>query len=198
MKNSDRHWKASPSVQASALLLIMMAGSAQAESAYPVSWGRQLGTAGSDQCHGVSADALGNVYICGFTTGALGGANLGSLDAFVSKYDAQGRLLWTRQLGSTEEDQAESVSADGLGNVYIAGFTAGSLNVPNAGGYDAFVSKYDADGKLEWTRQFGTSADDESTGVSADGLGNVYVTGYTAARAQRAQHRRSALVPAQV
>ena len=90
MKNSDRHWKASPSVQASALLLIMMAGSAQAESAYPVSWGRQLGTAGSDQCHGVSADALGNVYICGFTTGALGGANLGSLDAFVSKYDAQG------------------------------------------------------------------------------------------------------------
>ena len=40
------------------------------------------------------------------------------------------------------------MSADGLGNVYISGYTDGSLGGPNAGGYDAFVSKYDAAGTL--------------------------------------------------
>src|SRR4051794_21002087 len=32
---------------------------------------------------------------------------------------------------------------------------------------------------LEWTRQLGTSAHERSYGVSADGLGNVYMTGTT-------------------
>ena len=71
------------------------------------------------------------------------------------------------------------VSADGLGNVYISGYTGGSLGGPNAGGNDAFVSKYDAAGNFQWTRQLGTSASDLSYGVSADGLGNVYFSGYT-------------------
>jgi hypothetical protein len=33
------------------------------------------------------------------------------------------------------------VSADGLGNVYISGYTEGSLGGTNAGGTDAFVAK---------------------------------------------------------
>ena len=32
---------------------------------------------------------------------------------------------------------------------------------------------------LEWTRQLGTSETDKSYGVSADGLGNVYISGWT-------------------
>ena len=43
---------------------------------------------------------------------------------------------------------SHGVSADGLGNVYISGYTDGSLGGPNAGGDDAFVSKYDAAGTL--------------------------------------------------
>jgi hypothetical protein len=86
---------------------------------------------------------------------------------------------WTRQLGTSSEDRSRGVSVDGLGNVYISGSTEGSLNGPNAGSDDAFVSKYDAAGTLEWTRQLGTSSEDYSTGVSADGLGNVYISGET-------------------
>jgi hypothetical protein len=89
---------------------------------------------------------------------------------------------WTRQLGTSEFDNSRGVSADGLGNVYISGFTNGSLGGPYAGGDDAFVSKYDAAGNFQWSRQLGTSSFDgvdESYGVSADGLGNVYISGYT-------------------
>ena len=106
---------------------------------------------------GVSADGLGNVYISGWTDGSLGGTNAGGCDAFLSKYDASGTLEWTRQLGTSEYDMSYGVSADGLGNVYISGDTEGSLEGTNAGGSDAFLSKYDASGTLEWTQQLGTS-----------------------------------------
>src|SRR5690606_14256038 len=143
-------------------------------------WTSQFGTIEQDFSTDVSADGLGNVYISGYTYGSLGGPNAGSFDAFVSKYDATGTLQWIRQLGtSNSNDYGSSVSADRLGNVYILGYTAGSLGGPNAGLNDAVVSKYDATGTLQWVRQFGTSNNDNGTGVSADGLGNVYISGYT-------------------
>src|SRR5262249_49751428 len=57
-----------------------------------------------------------------------------------------------------------------------------SLGGPNAGGNDAFVSKYDAAGNFQWTRQLGTSSDEFSYGVSAGGAGNDYISGYTFGR----------------
>jgi hypothetical protein len=142
-------------------------------------WVRQFGTASSETGHGVSADDLGNVYISGITFGSLGGPHAGNGDAFISKYDAAGTLQWTRQLGTTLQDSSSSISADGLGNVYISGETGGSLDGPNAGPGDVFISKYDGTGNLQWTKQIGTNGDDDSNGVSADGLGNVFISGQT-------------------
>lgn len=142
-------------------------------------WTEQLGTALYDSGAGVSADALGNIYISGFTLGSLGGANIGGFDAFVSNYDASGNLIWTSQLGTSANDSSSGVSADGLGGLYVTGSTFGSLGGPNAGGDDAFVSKYDAVGNLLWTKQLGTANGDVSEGVSTDGLGNVFISGYT-------------------
>jgi hypothetical protein len=145
-----------------------------------VLWTRQIGTSSLDVSMGVSADALGNVYISGYTSGSLcDPPNAGGVDAFVSKYDTSGNLLWCRQLGSSGDDYSFGASADGLGNVYMSGYTSGSLDGPNAGPHDAFVTKYDAAGNLLWTRQLGTSVNDYSLGVSADGLGNVYFSGQT-------------------
>jgi hypothetical protein len=154
------------------------------DAAGNLQWSKQLGISGEsqfDESNGVSADALGNVYISGYTNGSLGGQSAGSTDAFVSKYDAAGNLHWTRQLGTATDEISNGVSADGLGNAYIAGWTAGSLGKPNAGGADAFVSKYDVAGNLLWTRQIGTFHRDENHAVSADALGNVFVSGSTVA-----------------
>jgi hypothetical protein len=115
-------------------------------------------------------DDSGNVYIAGLIQEG---------DAFISKYQDTGDLLWTRQLGTPQYDQAYEVSTDGLGNVYIAGRTDGSLGGPNAGGRDAFVSKYNNAGDLLWTKQFGTEEWDFNLGISADEIGNVFVSGYT-------------------
>jgi hypothetical protein len=144
-----------------------------------VAWIRQLGTSASDDCRSVSADGLGNVYVTGATNGSLGGPNAGGYDAFLSNYDSSGNCLWTRQFGTSADDSPGGVSCDGLGNVYVAVATYGSLGGPNAGYRDVCVSKYNSSGSLLWMRQFGTSHEDLVCDLSADGLGNVYVAGNT-------------------
>lgn len=142
-------------------------------------WARLFGTTAQEGSGGISADGLGNLYVSGATTGSLGGANAGDYDAFVRKYNAEGTLQWTRQLGTSSPDFSRGLSADVLGNVYMSGYTYGSLGGPIAGEYDAFLSKYNAAGTLQWTRQLGTAGPDVSNGVSADGFGNVYISGVT-------------------
>jgi formylglycine-generating enzyme required for sulfatase activity len=141
-------------------------------------WSRQLGTSSQlDQAFGVTADKIGNVFITGETTGDLAGPNVGGNDAFVSKYDSTGNLIWTRQLGTSADDRGSGVSADGLGNVYVSGETGGDLSGNSFGNTDAFLGKYDSQGNLLWLRQAGTSDDDFGAGVSVDSSGSIYLAG---------------------
>jgi hypothetical protein len=69
----------------------------------------------------------------------LVGTSAGDNDAFVRKYDAAGKVLWTQQFGTSANDYARSVSVGSYGSVLVAGFTAGDLVGTSAGGTDAFV-----------------------------------------------------------
>jgi len=143
-------------------------------------WTRQVGTSQPDAATGVSADAAGNVFVAGFTRGSLEGSRDGrDVDAFVAKYSAAGELLWSRQLGSSVgyDERASGVSADAEGNVIVAGHSFGGLEGDNRGSADAFVAKLSADGELRWLRQHGAKGYDAAEAVSADGEGNVYVSG---------------------
>ena len=145
-----------------------------------VLWTRQIGTDRNDRSLACSVDATGNVFILGDTYGDLGGANAGNVDGFVSKFNAAGDLLWTRQYGTDLEDRAFDISTDSLGNVYVSGLTKGDLAGPNAGEhtYDPYVSKYDVAGNLVWARQFGSEDTDGCYGIDADPTG-VYIAGQT-------------------
>ncbi|HEV3084062.1 MAG TPA: hypothetical protein VGY66_30040, partial [Gemmataceae bacterium] len=92
---------------------------------------------------------------------------------------APGDIDWLRQFGSLTASSAIGRAVDADGNVFLAGQARGSLSgQTSAGGDDAFVTKYDADGNLLWARQFGTSANDQVNGVAVDASG-VYVAGFT-------------------
>ncbi|MBK8175895.1 MAG: SBBP repeat-containing protein [Rhodospirillales bacterium] len=143
-------------------------------------WKRQPGSSGSDGTSGVATDAAGNVYVVGFTLGALGGAKhggVGDADAWVVKFDANGHQLWKRQPGTTTPDGAGGVATDAAGNVYVVGSTRGALGGSNKGGSDIFVLKFDADGHWLWKRQPGKARWDEGRAVAIDTAGNVYVVG---------------------
>jgi hypothetical protein len=89
-------------------------------------------------------------------------------------------IQWIRQFGTENRDSAEGVSVDMAGNVYVVGWTWGTLpGQKEAGNGDAFVRKYDGNGNEIWTRQFGSEWDDSANGVSVDKAGNVYVVGFT-------------------
>lgn len=149
------------------------------DSAGTVQWTRQFGSGGNDAASAIAVDASGNVYVAGHAQGGLPQPNVGSLDAYVRKYDSAGTEQWTRQVGSVELDSGEAVSVDASGSVYLTGYTEGALSAANAGNEDVFVCKYDSAGTEQWTRQFGSAAKDLGVAVSADANGNAYVAGWT-------------------
>lgn len=144
-------------------------------------WLRQGGTVSADLAYGVAADGSGNVYAVGATQGGLdGNAGAGNEDLFLIKYDGAGIRLWTRQLGTVSSDVAYGVALDNAGSVYVAGATAGALdgNI-RQGGEDAFLLKFDGNGGLLWSRQFGTVSADTARSVACDPFGHISVAGDT-------------------
>jgi hypothetical protein len=128
----------------------------------------------------VATDGDGNVYLTGETNGSLGGANRGSSDAWVAKYDPAGHVLWKRQLGTANVDRATGVATDTKSNVCVTGYTFGSLGGLNRGSSDVWVAKYDGAGHALWKRQLGTETVDDARGVATGHKGNIYLTGLTA------------------
>ena len=135
------------------------------------------GTAGG--AYAVTVDGNGNVYVAGATKGALGGSNGGTSDAFVRKFDAKGLTLWSKQFGTSADDQATGVAVDATGNVYVTGATSGALEGANAGSSDGFLRKLDASGTTLWTRQFGTLGPESPKSLVVDSSGNAYIAGST-------------------
>lgn len=148
----------------------------QARGISMIDWIHQYGSSASDEVSSISADSLGNVFIAGETEGNIGGPYLGGRDAFLIKYDSSGNFAWARKFGTQGLDSAEGCSADGLGNVYIAGIAP--RNLTTNGSHNAFVTKYNGAGDLLWYRQLGVENTGAfAQGVAADRLGNVFVTG---------------------
>ncbi len=148
-------------------------------------WQRQIGTSGYDYSEAVTLDSLGNTYIAGRTSANLAGMNLGSYDAWLAKYDADGTEVWKQQLGTSGYDAAKGIVADKTGNLYVTGWTDGSLD-GNAADRDAWLAKYDSRGQLIWRKQIRVASNpdladyDISNGSLAIGNdGSVYLTGLT-------------------
>ena len=115
-------------------------------------WVRQFGTGGDDAEFVASfdIDEEDNIYVTGFTDSDLGGANQGDYDTWVAKYDSEGNQEWTQQLGTGAREYGTDVAANEFGEVFVTGFTNGSLGQANVGAEDAWVAKLSVDsGNIE-------------------------------------------------
>jgi hypothetical protein len=91
-----------------------------------------------------------------------------------------GTVAWTSQFGTRHPDDADGLTIDRGGNLFVVGQTFGELaGQKNAGMIDGFLRRYDPSGAEVWTRQFGSSERDIPKGVTVDEGGNVYVVGQT-------------------
>ncbi len=157
-------------------------------------WAVGIGGGGYDQAHSLALDNAANVYITGnfevtvdFDPGP-GTANLtskGSRDIFIAKYNSNGNFNWAKSIGGSSLDFGRSISADGVGNVYITGnfsdtvdFDPGPGIAELSGFIDIFIAKYDSSGNYSWAKSMGGSQADYGWSTYVDDSANLYVTGY--------------------
>jgi hypothetical protein len=106
--------------------------------------------------------------------------SVGSSDILLIKYNAQGSILWTRQIGGSSWDQGNDIAIDGGNNVLITGimpnggsFLGKTLDINNGG---AFFAKITSDGNLEWVRQYGNK-NGQGNAITSDRFNNVIIGG---------------------
>jgi uncharacterized protein (TIGR03437 family) len=110
-------------------------------------------------------------------------ANSGGYNAYVTKLDSSGNVVYSTYFGGSGNDVATAMTVDKAGNVYVTGNTS-SLDFPTTKGTystspgNIFLFKLNPDGSIGYATYFPAG----SSGVSAiavDSAGSAYVTGYT-------------------
>lgn len=135
----------------------------------------------SDKSHEVPSDMTigldGSVYITGYASGKHLENGFYNQDAFLTKFSPDGTKVWSILFGSNKLDSATSITTGLDGSIYVSGNTNGSFNghLP-IGGSDLFLSKYNPDGTMVWSKVFGSSGNDHADGITTGLDGSIYVS----------------------
>lgn len=141
-----------------------------------LNWVMRTGTSQDDWATGIAIDPTGDfIYVVGETNGQFGTSRRhGQSDAFVLKYDVRPTnkpvRAWSQPLiigsNASESASAVAVGKDGK-DVFVVGYTTGSLFTTSSGNADGFICRISAvDGVLLAARQFGTAGNDYAQRIS--------------------------------
>jgi hypothetical protein len=89
---------------------------------------------------------------------------------------------WAARGGGATFDYGYGAVTDSAGNVYVTGKFVGTADfgstiLTDNGSGDVFVAKYAKDGTFRWAVRAGGTGTDDGQDITADSLGNVYITG---------------------
>jgi hypothetical protein len=164
----------------------------------PLVMSAQLGGSAKDFATDVTVDAQGNAYFVGTTassdfptvSAAQSTPGGGGFDAFVTKLNSSGAMVYSTYLGGSGEDFGTSIAVDASGSAYVLGNT-GSADFPTKSAFqtspgsqglvlDLFVSKLSPTGtSLVYSTYLGGNGNERGVGIAVDGQGAVYVAGET-------------------
>lgn len=158
--------------------------------------GFYIGGNGNDKGKGIYTDAEGNIYQAMetnsndlITTEGAYQANIsGGKDLYISKYSANGDLIYATYLGGSTTEMQKDLKVDSIGNVYVIGFT-NSVNFPTTsnafqkevnGSQDAFLTVLNPTGTgLVYSTYLGGSVVDRAWALAIDNNGSAYIQGIT-------------------
>lgn len=157
---------------------------------------------GDDSGFGIALDANNSVYLAGRasedfpTTAGAFDENHGSIDefdAFATKLDANGNVVYSTFIGGSGLDQAFDIAVDASGKAYVVGDTFSTQFFPTKNRFqgcgvffplslnsiDAFLTVFNAAGSdITYSTCIGGSViTDQAFSVALDGANNAYVTG---------------------
>ena len=129
----------------------------------------------ADEAVAIAVTSDNSYVVVGYTDGTLAQVpSHGGRDPFLSKWipgqsNEAPVLEFSRQWGSTEDEQAVSVALDRDDTAYVLGDDGG----------DVFLTRWDSAGNFLGTQQFGTTALDRAASVVVDSQDNVIIAGST-------------------
>ena len=159
-------------------------------------WVKQAGGASTDNVASSAIDNQGNVYVTGTyysTTMAFGaqtitnsgpGGDFNTRDIYFAKYDANGNLVWVKNIGTPLHDDVLAIATDNQGNIYLGGsyqsesIAFGNFTLTNSSNKtDLYLVKYNSDGNALWAKSaMGTMYETVRT-LKTDTEGNIYMGG---------------------
>ncbi len=128
------------------------------DAAGNLTWVLNYMSNGSDYCHAVRTDALGDVYIAGnfsdtmdFDPGAatftlpVSGNSGAWHDVFVSKLSPAGNFMWAKKMGGPDNDFCTAMDISQSGSIYLTGFFGGVAEFDTGVGTNTLSSNGNAD-----------------------------------------------------
>ena len=129
------------------------------DAAPRLAYSTYLGGSDEDRLEGVAVDAFGTAYVIGVTksTNLIGTSsafglqhtNGGGLDAMSARYSDEGERFWASYLGGSGDEQGVAIALYGSSSIFLGGSTTSTnfstllpFKSSNAGGADAFVTRY--------------------------------------------------------
>jgi hypothetical protein len=142
-------------------------------------WSALLGGSGTDVPEAIARDINGNVYIAATSNSNLPDldTNKGGKDVWVIKIAADGEIVWQRNFGGSEDDEASDIIVHPDGFVYVMCHSQSNDQdfANNLGLNDIWMIKLDLqDGETQGMYHFGGSGND--FGAHADFYGDDKIT----------------------
>jgi hypothetical protein len=144
-------------------------------------WQKRWGGAESDFGESIALSPNGGFYLGATIYRESCGGRLGAQDMAVMELDANGNILWQKDLGGNGNDTLSQLIVTKDGGLALIGKTE-SENLDalgNHGMYDILVARLDSKGTKLWSQVYGGWDWEWGTGILELGNGDFMVSGYT-------------------
>lgn len=186
------------------LIIQVSEGPAVQPTANGIKWSTYFGGNLPDNIYKSKSDAANNLYVAGNTISANFPQGTGATpyqsgfqftyDAFIAKFDFNGKLLWTAFVGSSGNEQINDLDFDiaNGGDIYCVGVTGGAVDfptmtktgafsdVPGGGACDGFIFQINSAGNSSpWRTYVAGTGGDVLQACKFDASGNFFAAGYS-------------------